>query len=177
MAERLESEGFHLRLTRSLDTAKNYLRERYADDRRARFGLIASSKDRDLQSFGVPNDFQSTKNVRIGPWYGDDQDNYSNRSCRRLEKCVTEFGAQGLELDASLLAWGTDLVLTDGRWSNANARGYMKKALVRDALQLRINAYRVLMTRGRDACIVFVPPIAILDESVAYLSAAGFRTL
>ena len=90
----------------------------------ARFGLLASSKDRDLVNFGIPNDFQSTKRVRFGPWYGDDEDDYSGRSCRRLDTCVTEFGAQGLELDATLLAWGTDLVFTDGRWSNANERGY-----------------------------------------------------
>ena len=32
------------------------------------------------------------------------------RSCRNLRECMTEFGAQGLELDATLLAWGTDLV-------------------------------------------------------------------
>jgi hypothetical protein len=177
LAARLESEGFCLRLTRSLDTAKDYLRERYADDRRARFGLVASSKDRDLLAFGVANDFQSTKRVRIGPWYGDDEDNYSGRSCRRLDTCVTEFGAQGLELDASLLAWGSDLVLTQGRWSNANARGYMKAASVRDAFQLRVNAYRVLLTRGRDGCIVFVPPLATLDETFRFLVEAGFQVL
>lgn len=66
MAERLEAEGFHLRLTRSLDAGKDYLRERYAEDPRARFGLLASSKDRDLIHFGIQNDFQSTKRVRIG---------------------------------------------------------------------------------------------------------------
>jgi hypothetical protein len=90
---------------------------------------------------------------------------------------VTEFGAQGLELDASLLAWGTDLVVTQGRWSNANARGYLKSTQVRDAFQLRINAYRVLLTRGRDGCVVFVPPIARLDETFRFLADAGFQLL
>jgi DUF2075 family protein len=115
--------------------------------------------------------------VRIGPWYGDDEDDYAGRSCRRLTTCVTEFGAQGLELDASLLAWGTDLVLKNGRWSNANARGYMKSAQVRDAFQLRVNAYRVLLTRGRDGCVVFVPPLGALDETFRYLADAGFQLL
>lgn len=174
VAERLESEGFHLRLTRSLDTAKQYLRDRYRDDRDARFGIVASSKDRDLIRFGVPNDFQSTKRVRLGPWYGDAGDDYTGRSCRRLETCVTEFGAQGLELDATLLAWGTDFVMTNGMWSNANARGYLKRTSVRDPFQLRLNAYRVLLTRGRDACVVVVPPLEALDETHAYLMASGF---
>jgi DUF2075 family protein len=177
LADQLEQEGFHLRLTRSLVAAKRYLRDRYGEDKDARFGLVASSKDKDLEDFGVPNSFQATKNVRIGPWYGDPEDSFTRRSCRHLEKCVTEFGAQGLELDATLLAWGTDLVIKGGRWSNAKARGYLKRAMVKDAYQLRINAYRVLLTRGRDACIVFVPPLEELDDTHHYLASAGFKSL
>lgn len=176
-AQRLDLDGFHLRLSRSLDVAKDYLRSRYAEDPDARFGMIASSKDRDLVQFGIPNDFQSTKRVRIGPWYSDPEDAYSGRSCRRLLTCVTEFGAQGLELDAALLAWGTDFVMRDGRWSNARARGYRRGAGVRDPFQLRVNAYRVLLTRGRDACVVFAPPQPELDETFGYLADAGFRCL
>lgn len=177
VAGQLEAAGFHLRLTRSLDAAKAYLRERYADDPDARFGLVASSKDRDLALFGVPNGYQATKQVRLGPWYGDSETAYAGRSCRRLETCVTEFGAQGLELDATLLAWGTDLAMEGGRWSNARARGYLKRSKVRDAFRLRLNSYRVLLTRGRDACVVFVPPLPELDETFEYLSAVGFRRL
>jgi hypothetical protein len=110
----------------------------------------------------------------MGPWYGDPEDGAAGRSCRRLETCVTEFGAQGLELDATLLAWGTDLIRNNGAWSNANARGYRKRTQVRDPFQLRVNAYRVLLTRARDACVVFVPPIPDLDETYSYLVAAGF---
>ena len=87
IAEQLETAGFHLRLTRSLDAAKDYLRERYAENPDARFGILASSKDRDLPSFGVPNDFQSTKRVQFGPWYGDPEDHPAGRSCRRLAGC------------------------------------------------------------------------------------------
>ena len=72
-------------------------------------------------------------------------------SCRRLTICVTEFGAQGLELDSALLGWGTDFMLEGGSWSNARASGYKHRTLVRDAFQLRMNAYRVLLTRARDA--------------------------
>lgn len=176
-AQRLEAEAFHLRVTRSLQTAKEYLRDRYASDADARFGIVASSKDRDLVQFGVPNDYQSTKRMRLGPWYGDDEGDNEGRSCRRLQDCVTEFGAQGLELDATLLAWGTDLMMSNGAWSIACARGYRKGAKVRDPFQLRLNAYRVLLTRGRDACVAFVPPIGALDETFEYLAESGFKTL
>ena len=98
-------------------------------------------------------------------------------SCRLLETCVTEFGAQGLELDAVLLAWGTDFIRQAGHWSTANARGYKRGAKVRDPYQLRVNAYRVLLTRGRDATVVFVPRFTPLDETYGYLVSAGFVAL
>lgn len=164
-------------MTRSLDTAKAYVRERYADNRDARYGLLASSRDRDLKAFGVMNDFQSTKRVRVGPWYADDEHAYGSRSCRLLEECATEFAAQGLELDAVVLAWGTDLLLQGGQWSNARASRYQRRAMLKDAKQLRLNAYRVLLTRGRDACVIFVPPLECLDETWRYLVEIGFTVL
>jgi hypothetical protein len=173
----LDESGYHFRVTRDLDIAKLYLRERYLDDPNARYGLIASSKDRDLTRFGVMNDFQSTKRVQNGPWFAEGDDDLRSRSCRELRACVTEFGCQGLELDASLLAWGSDLIREGGIWTNRLARGYQRPADVRDPLQLRRNAYRVLLTRGRDATVVFVPPMRLLDETFAYLLDSGFRGL
>jgi len=119
----------------------------------------------------------TTKRTQFGPWYTDNEDALGGRSCRRLEAVVTEFGAQGLELDAALLAWGTDFVRRDGRWSNTKARGYRPGAHVKDPFQLRLNAYRVLLTRGRDATVVFVPPIMEMDETWQYLIDSGFRAL
>jgi hypothetical protein len=177
LAEQLSADGYHLRVTRELDTAKRYLRDRYSDDPLARFGLIASSKDRDLERFGVSNDFQSTKRVRFGPWYGDDEDAVGEHSCRLLEDCVTEFGAQGLELDGALLAWGTDLVWSGTGWSNDRARGYRTKVPIRDPYQLRVNAYRVLLTRGRDGTVIFVPKLRELDATHQRLVEAGVRSL
>jgi hypothetical protein len=177
IARALERDGYHLRITRTLQVAESYLRDRYAEDQAARFGLVASSRDRDLAAFGIPNGFRDTKNVRPGPWYGDDENAPGGRSCRRLEQCVTEFGAQGLELDAVLLAWGTDLRWADKKWSGAKMRRYQNGHRIRDAHQLRLNAYRVLLTRGRDATVVFVPPLAEMDDTYAYLAASGFLEL
>lgn len=177
LASSLEKASYHLRITRDLDVARQYLRERYSENPLARFGLVASSKDRDLERFGVANDFQSTKRVRYGPWYNDDEKDEGERSCRHLRDCVTEFGAQGLELDAALLAWGTDFVWTGKDWSNGRARGYLRSARVKSPFQLRLNAYRVLLTRGRDATVVFVPPLAELDATFAHLKQSGFRAL
>lgn len=178
LAQELGEQGHDLHITRDLDVAKAYLRERYADSPDARYGIVASSRDKDLVRFGVMNDYQSTKVLRYGPWYGDDAGEPGSRSCRLLRDCVTEFGAQGLELDAVLLAWGTDFVLSNGGWSIDGARGYKKGGpKVRDPWQLRANAYRVLLTRARDGTVVFVPPLPELDVTHSYLVACGFRPL
>jgi len=177
IAGTLEQQGYHLRITRDLEAAKAYLKDRYAEDSNARFGLVASARDRDLAGFGIPNDYQATKQVRYGPWYGDAEDAPGGRSCRHLAQAVTEFGAQGLELDAVLLAWGTDLVMAGGKWDNRRARRYQRQGYVKDPYRLRLNAYRVLMTRGRDATVVFLPPLRELDETYRYLAECGFRQL
>ncbi len=90
---------------------------------------------------------------------------------------MTEFGCQGLELDAALLAWGTDLIVEHGSWTNRMAKRYQNPAQIKDPRQLRLNAYRVLLTRARDATVVFVPQLPILDETFEALRQAGFLDL
>jgi hypothetical protein len=169
--------GLRLYLTRDLEAARGYLHERYAEAPEARYGLVASSRDRSLGAFGIGNDFNATKSVRIGPWFTEGDPD--GRTCRHLDKVVTEFQCQGLELDMALLAWGTDLRREGGRWSDAKARRYRPngRTRARDPLQMRVNAYRVLLTRGRDGTIVFVPALGELDETWQFLRASGFREL
>lgn len=176
-ASKLMEQGHDLRITRDLGKAKEYLKERYANSPESRFGLVASSRDRDLERFGIRNGFQDTKRVKIGPWYNDNERESTHLSCRHLEICITEFAAQGLELDAVLLAWGTDYQLKNGQWSIEKARKYRSKTLVKDPSQLRANAYRVLLTRGRDAHVVYVPALEELNETWDFLCRSGFRKL
>jgi len=171
----LRESGFHLRITRDLERAKTYLRDRYSGDKDARFGLLASSRDKDLAQCGVDNSFNTTRRVRFGPWYADGEEKAS--SCRRLQDCVTEFGAQGLELDATLLAWGTDFQWTSESWSSAKTRKYKEQRRVRDLHQLRTNAYRVLLTRARETIVVFVPRLQELDPTDKRLRECGFVDL
>jgi len=173
---RLEAQAYHLRMARDLEEARAYLRDRYADAPDARFGLVASSRDKALERWDVFNDWHSTRRVQLGPWYGDGEHD-GRHSCRHLRDCVTEFGAQGLELDGVLLAWGTDLARDGDRWSNASAKRHAQAAHVRDAFQLRLNAYRVLLTRGRDCAIIYVPPMRELDQTAEWLQQCGVRVL
>ncbi len=177
LAEALEKQGYVLRITDDLKIAKTYLKERYAENQNARYGLVASSRDADLKKYGIANDWNSTKTVRYGPWYSDPEDAPGGHSCRQLKETVTEFGAQGLELDAVLLAWGTDYVRKNGIWTNHKARRYRDQSRIKDSFQLRLNSYRVLLTRGRDGTVVFMPPLPELEETREYLVRSGFRRL
>ncbi|MGH8802675.1 MAG: DNA/RNA helicase domain-containing protein [Casimicrobiaceae bacterium] len=173
LADELHAGGHRLLVTRDLDAARSYLRERYADARFARYGFVASSKDKWLPKFGVDNTFQTTRQLRVGTWYNADPAN--PQSCCRLETVATEFSSQGLELDCALLAWGSDLLWTGTKWS-IEFSGKNRPPL-RDPLTVRKNVYRVLLTRGRDGTVVFVPPDARMGGTVDRLNAVGMRPL
>ena len=88
---------------------------------------------------------------------------------------MTEFQCQGLELDMTIVGWGTDFILENAKWTDRLARGYRRAP--KDAFVLRRNSYRVLLTRGRDGMILFVPPIDRLNETYQFLLSCGFKSL
>lgn len=173
LADDLHASAHRFLVTRELETAKDYLHERYADAKEARFGILASSKDKWLPEFGVDNSFQTTKRLRVGPWYN--AATTDSGSCCQLDTVATEFSSQGLELDCALVAWGSDLLWVDGTWSIAHSRG--TRGALRDPLALRKNVYRVLLTRGRDGSVIFVPPDSRFDGTYAHLLNVGMRVL
>lgn len=182
VAERLRGvdtdsvKGLRLYLTRDLERAKSHLWDTYKGQPDARFGILASSRDNLLARYGIRNGFHATKQVRLGPWYSMGQE--STDSCRQLDKTVTEFGSQGLELTMALVCWGSDLIRIDGKWSSHLSRRYARGGVkVHNPHQLRVNAYRVLLTRGRDGAVVYVPKDPLLDETYDYLVRAGFGML
>ncbi|MBY6102426.1 DNA/RNA helicase domain-containing protein [Marinobacter nauticus] len=182
LSEKLKFQGYKLLMTHELDKAKSYLAGAYSDAPEARFGLLASSRDKDLGAYGIQKGFGSSGQVNrreYGPWYSDPKG--APAACTSFSKVVTEFGSQGLELDSALLAWGTDFLRQGNQWSNQFASRYENPGQVRDPHKLRINAYRVLLTRGRDGCVVFIPPISTGDKSMRetwrYLAACGFDQL
>ena len=172
-AKELRETGFRMYITRDLEIARQHVRERYTNEPHARYGIIASSRDKVLPQWGILNDWNSTKRVRIGPWFNENPNNED--SCCQLRQCVTEFQCQGLELDMAIVGWGTDFILENAKWTNQLARGYRRAP--KDAFVLRRNSYRVLLTRGRDGMILFVPPIDRLNETYQFLLSCGFKTL
>lgn len=171
LASELRAQGYQIRVTRDLEKAKAFLWAKYENLPDARFGMMISSRDRELKNIGI----EERKFLRTGPWYADAQS--SVNSCRRLLDPITEFAAQGLELDHTLLVWGGDFLRQQGKWDLSRAKTY-RGGGVRDPMQLRRNAYRVLLTRGREGLLICVPEqLPGADETFGYLVAAGCEVM
>ncbi len=170
LSKAIKEDGFVLYVTRDIELAKTYAQHRYIGEYDKRYGLLASSKAKCLHQFGINNDFQATRRLKEGPWFNDDPS--SPYSCCQLDAVATEFASQGLELDLPIVCWGDDVRFVRGKWVTPQTRSSAK-----DPHRLRINAYRVLLSRGRDGMVIFVPPIPALDETFALLVQAGCDVL
>ena len=148
-----ELENYPIVLTRSLEKAKQWLREHARGSER--FGLLASSKAERLKAISI--------NVRYQPdfvhWFLEDDTDI--RSSNALEDTLTEFKVQGLEIDWACVAWDADLRLNKEQtaWQHHQLRSGTKWQNINKPInqQYQINAYRVLLTRARQGMVIVVP--------------------
>ncbi|ABR49132.1 conserved hypothetical protein [Alkaliphilus metalliredigens QYMF] len=168
---KINLEGFNMYVTRDLDKAKRYCQKRYEGNKEKRYGLLASSKAKILPEYQVDNSYDTTKQLEVGPWYNYGLDN--ELSCCKMNKVATEFACQGLELDMPIVCWGEDMLWQGTSWKKFEQGG----AKAKDPNQLRLNSYRVLLTRGRDGFIVFVPDTSVLDDTYEVLLESGVSKL
>ena len=148
-----ELGNYPIVLTRSLDTAKQWLRDHARGSER--FGLLASSKAERLKAISI--------NVRYQPdfvhWFLEDDSDI--RSSNALEDTLTEFKVQGLEIDWACVAWDADLRLNKEQtaWQHFQLRSGTKWQNINKPInqEYQINAYRVLLTRARQGMVIVVP--------------------
>ncbi|EOU1124401.1 DUF2075 domain-containing protein [Clostridium perfringens] len=151
LKDNISKQGFRMIISRNLERAKRYCLERYRSDISKRYGILTSSKAKNLNKY-VDNSFNATKDVKFGWWYNNPRG--KEGSCCNLNEIVTEFGCQGLEIDMPIICWGDDMKLSNKKWIE-----YNKYKDYEDPVNLyRRNSYRVLLTRGRDGFIIFIPP-------------------
>ncbi len=169
---KIHDAQYPIYVTRNLLQAKSYAHQRFLDEPHHRSGLLASSHAKILSKHGIDNGYQATSNMSIAKWYNAATDDLN--SSNALTQPVTEFGCQGLELDLPILCWGEDYRREADEWVlkpiNRRYKQTNPKALLR-------NAYRVLLTRGRDGLIIFIPDERLMDSTEHALLAAGARLL
>lgn len=148
-----ELDNYPIVMTRSLDTAKQWLRVHTRGSER--MGLLASSKAERLKAISI--------NVRYQPdfvhWFLEDDSDI--RSSNALEDTLTEFKVQGLEIDWACVAWDADLRLNKSHtgWQHYQLRSGTKWQNINKPInrEYQINAYRVLLTRARQGMVIVVP--------------------
>jgi hypothetical protein len=150
-AERL---SYPLRITRSLDEAKAWLRQSTLGERR--MGLLASSGAKRLRADGLGQMLSATDGQAIAHWYLNPPGDI--RSSFALEVPANEYTSQGLEIDFACLCWGGDLIHKSGRWVTRALSGNRWTVLSDDAKRLFVlNSYRVLLSRAREGLVIWVP--------------------
>jgi hypothetical protein len=172
LSQRIWTQNFPIFITRDLDEAKTYVAERFKGEASKRYGILASSKDQVLPNYGIQNGFHQTKQVKNAKWYNANLG--EKGSCCNMEEVVTEFGCQGLEIDMAIVAWGNDYLWDGTSWIMRKMRTRIPQL---DPHQLRLNSYRVLLTRSREGMIIFLPPLPEFDATENALLAAGARIL
>lgn len=181
VARQAQDDHYGIYVTRNLDTARTYLRDRYDQAPDSRYGIVIGSRNQAIAQrhrisvLGARN----SRGVRVTDatekWWVDPQDH--PRSCCQLDTAATEFECQGLDLDTTVLFWADDITWNTNRasWDVKNIQ--TSNPPLADPRQTRLNVYRVLLTRGRDSLILFVPPEPQLDSTYDSLLRGGAVSL
>ncbi|MFO7945881.1 MAG: DUF2075 domain-containing protein [Armatimonadota bacterium] len=180
-----DMSDYPIMLTRSLQKAKQWLRQRGRGLRR--FGLLASSGGRRLRSHGIEVSSGFTGGYAYENWFLNDRDDI--RSSYQLEVAATEFECQGLELDYTCVCWANDFHRDSKKpkWCYRRLHGTQLQTVRKKRTQEYIlNKYRVLLTRARHGMVIWVPagttedPTFLpqpLDTTHAYLIESGATPL
>jgi hypothetical protein len=172
--EEIKESGFRIYLTSDLIKAKRYVWDRYEKSPESRYGMICSSRDKSLKDYGMAT-LPWPKTPDYGRWFNEGVD-HPKSGCR-LELPFTEFGTQGLELDFTIMGWGSDFILSNSKWDHSRTKRYGHQSKIKDSLSLRRNSYRVLLTRSRDGMILYLPDTELLSETREHLKKCGITEL
>lgn len=166
---------FPIVITRSLDSARSWLRTQARGQRR--MGLVASSGAQRLRRFGV----DVGSRVDVAHWFLGEHGDV--RSSYALEQAATEFDIQGLELDWVGLCWGGDFRWNGSHWEHLKFRGTQWQQIRQeDARNYLVNKYRVLLTRAREGMVIWLPtghpedttaPKRFYDPTASFLATCG----
>lgn len=154
----LISENYPIVLTRELNKAKQWLKEKARGSER--YGIVVSSQAQRLKPYAI--DVKSP----IDPinWFLEGKEDV--RSSFYMEDVATEFHIQGLEIDWACVTWDGDLRYSESGWETHSFVGTKwNKIIKEERKRYLINAYRVLMTRARQGMVIVVPEGNIEDPT------------
>jgi len=155
---------FPMAFTRSLDQARQWLREHCDEDQRS--GLLASADARRLRAWGLdPRNLRAEK--AWADWFLKPRGDV--RSSNQLEVPANNFDCQGLEIDWAGVCWGNDFAagMADRQWRIRRFTGSRWTNPSSETRRYILNGYRVLLTRARRGQILWVPQPDGTDATLA----------
>ena len=171
-ASQARNNHFKLYVTRNLQSGKVLLQTRYQNDPTKRYGLLAVSGNEAFLSRHLVSAFP--RDGSIERWYVDPQGS-ADSGCS-FNHAVSEFQCQGLDLDATIVCWGEDL-----KWDNITQKWVIEPVSlippVPNPVEMRLNKYRVILTRARECAVSYVPGDPSLDDTYNFLVASGATPL
>lgn len=159
--------GFNMYVTRDLKKAKEYCKNRYSDNKNKRYGILASSKAYNLSYYSIKPIFKP----QISKWFNSEP--FESGSCCQLNIAISEFDCQGLEIDMPIIGWGVDMLWNGNNWDKFKK----DEGIDNESNIYRKNSYRVLLTRGRDGFIVFIPGEPRFNPTFEILLNSGLQKL
>ena len=155
---KLISDKYPIVITRNIETAKNWLKEKARGSER--YGIVVSSQAYRLKPLAID------VRVETDPvhWFLGEKNDV--RSSYYLEDVATEFQVQGLELDWACVTWDGDFRYSENEWKTFSFVGNKWQNINKEERKLYLkNAYRVLLTRARQGMVIVVPKGNIEDHT------------
>jgi len=150
--EKDNKEKYHLLVTRDIQTGKDWVKKKTRGNERC--GMFTTGISHRLWPEGIVKRGQREFNT-IGWWL--DSEDYIDSSFA-LEIPCTEFFAQGLELDWSIIGWDACFRPNNSDWDYMRFVRKEWKNIEKEVDRKHLkNAFRVLLTRARQGMIIFVP--------------------
>ncbi|MDE5773433.1 MAG: DUF2075 domain-containing protein [Muribaculaceae bacterium] len=147
------SHGYQIVLTRSMDKAREWLRQQARGTQQT--GILISKVSARFKPLAVHVLPQSEDNAVH--WFLEDKTDV--RSSNYLEEAATEIQVQGLEVDFACVLWDADMRFDNGKWTfwkfNGKTQWIPEKNI--ETQKYMLNAYRVLLTRARQGMVICVP--------------------
>lgn len=145
-------------LTRDMAKARAWLRKHVRGSQRT--GVLVTKAAARFKPLAVDILEQGDENAVH--WFLEDKTDI--RSSNYLEDAATEIQVQGLELDYTCVLWDADMRYQDRQWRYYNFNGRTawreESGKTESSVERRkymLNAYRVLLTRGRMGMVICVP--------------------
>lgn len=171
--QQLKQDRFTLYVSRDLGRIKAFIHQRYQGQDK-QIGLVASSR----REYGIRQPYPFVKGLPVGSrystkpyvsYYNHAKSDYFSST---LQFAASEFETQGLELDLAVVCWGYDLTWNGREWVD-----HFKDRNLINPKRIRLNSYRVLLTRGRDGMIIYIPDIPHLDVTYRLFKEIGLDEL